>query len=595
MIIRIILIMLMTALSVAPAANAETPLGPEEFTTVDELALAVAGYFPKVQGAVTAVQNGQVTIDLGRKDGIVPNMVLSLWREGKEILHPVTRAVIGRAEEEVGTVEVTAADEKTATAVMKRTVLEPRAGDRARTTPRKINIAVLPLRSDRPEVIEGLVERLGEIGRFSVLETQKTAAFLKEHAQRDTTLVREMGAAFALDAVVAVTVLPAEGKLLVTCRVFYADEMRPLNTIVAMLSLTSKREALGDVRPFFAPVKETGEKLPNLPVPARYAALADVDGDGAVEYVFSDGKQLSVYRIDASAWKEVWTEKVGGADQEVQQIYLGVADINRNGRSEIFVTRMLHDRISSYAAEYRDGSFQRIADIPGFIRVLTLPGRGTVLAGQDFTVEQFFSGPPKEYAWSGTAYEPGPALSVPKGLNLYSFIIANLGETTPLLVAFDEDGRLTVSNGETKLWKSEQEYHTMDTTVMKPLTALEELGKGSDYFKTAASIDKTRIVRIRGRMAAVDLNGDGVDEVLVPRNIKEQLLSGSKGGEVHGLAWNGARLDPRWSVKELSGAVLDVQAVRPAPGGTQVYALVQESGGLFGRDTFRFERFTVSY
>jgi hypothetical protein len=589
----IMLIVLSVLLAGVPVSRAEAPLGPDEFTSVDELALAIAGYFPKAKGQVTAVTGNQVTIDIGRKDGIVPNMVLSLWRPGKEILHPLTKAVIGRAEDEVGSIEVTAAAEASSTAVMKRQVLEPNVGDRARMSPRKISLAVVPLRSDRPEILEGLVERLGELGRFSVLDQSKVTAFLKERKDRDATLVREMGSAFALDAVVAVAILPSEGKQLVTARIFYADETQPLDTIVATLNLKTKREALGDVRPFFAPVKESASKTPALPVAARYFALADLDGDGTIEYIFTDTKRISIYHLESSEWKAVWAENVPSIDRDAKEIYLGIADINRNGRPEIFVTHMRSNRVSSFAVEFQDGGYRKIADIPGFVRVATVPGTGTILLGQEYTPEKFFSGKIKELSWSGTGYVEGMTITAPPGADLYSVLYANLGEARPLVVAFDREYHLAVYNGDTVLWKSEEEYRTEEMTVLKPLSTIDALGRGTDQFGYGPLIDKHRIVQIHGRMLAVDVDGNGSDEVLVPRNRRAEGLGEKESGEVQGLTWTGVRLDPSWSVKDLPGVVLDIQAAQSTAGGTQVCALIKIPGGLFSKDVLQLEWYDV--
>lgn len=580
-------------LALAVPATADRPLGPDEFTSIEELAFAVASYFPKAAGEVRSVQGGQITLGIGRKDGIVPNMVLSLWREGKEIQHPVTKAVIGRAEEEIGTIEVTAAAEATSTAVMKRRVKEPQAGDRARMSVRKVALAVVPLKNEKPEIIEGVVERLNEHGRFTVVEQQKINAFLKEHKQRDTSLVRDLGAAFMVDAVVAVTVIPLEGKSLVTARVFYSDETKPLDTIVSTLAYTSKREAFGDVRPFFAPVKEASEKTAVIPVDARFFVISDLDADGTAEYVFSDGAKLALYRLENNAWKQLWVESVPRAEDGSQHLALNAFDANGNGKPEIFVTRYVNDKVSSYAVEAQDGTFKRIADIPGFLRVFRVPGRGMVLAGQAYDLEKFFSGPPREYRWTGSDYAAGDPAAVPKGMDLYAFVPAEFGEAKPLLVAFDADDKLAVYSGDTPIWKSQEEYRAADTVVMKALNAIDAMGQRGDYERSASNIDKTRLVRIHGRIVAMDVDGSGRDRIFVPRNIREMLFAGYKGGEVHGLAWNGARLDPQWSVKELPGGVLDIQAVQGPAGQVQIYGLVRDAGGLFKKATVRLERFEV--
>jgi hypothetical protein len=595
-----ILVILLSVLMAVPQARAETPLGPDEFSSVDELALAIAAYFPKVKGEVTSVQGTQITVNLGRKDGIVPNMELSLWREGRALLHPVTKAVIGHAEDEVGTIEVTLVSDATSTAVMKRTVLEPRVGDRARITPRKISLAVLPLRNDRPDIIEGLVERLGELGRFSLLDQAKVTAFLKDRKQRDATLVREMGTAFALDAVVAVAILPSDSKYLVTGRIFYADETQPLDTIVATLNLGSKREALGDIRPFFAPLQElkvAGKKTPVLPVDARYFTLADVDGDGKIEYVVSDATKFFVYRLDADSWKELAEEPVATSDRDQQEIAISAADINKNGKAEIFVTRMLDGKVSSRVFELQDGALKQIAAMPGFLRVLNVPGRGLALIGQDYDPATLFTGQPRELVWSGAGYTTDASMAIPKGMNIYSFTLANMGESQPLLVGFDTEDHLMVYTSDTVLWKSEEEYQSAPTMVLKPLTGVDAvLGRAPTDMDRASSTsaalnERFRMVRIPGRILAADLPGKGLDDIIVANNDINSIIGSFKGGEIQGLTWTGARLNPRWNVKDLAGPVLDIQVAKTDDGKYETYALIKKSGGLFKKDNFWIEKF----
>lgn len=592
----LIVVLLLFSLLSSPAF-ADKALGPEEFTSIDELAYAISAYFPKVQGGVTAVQGDRLTLALGEKHGLIPGMELTLWRDGREILHPVTKAVIGRAEDEVGTIAVVSIKETTSLATMKKQLKAPREGDRARITPKKINLGILPLRNDRPELIRDLAGRLGELGRFTVPASDKVDAFLKDKKQRDAGLIKDMGRAFSLDAVVAVGIFPSEGKYLITSRIFYTDDAKPLDTIVALLNLTTKREALGDVRPFFAPVKASGETAPDLPVDARYFAIADLDGDNAAEHVFSDEKKLSIYRSEPSGWKEVWSETIPGNEREMQQFHIDVADINGNGRPEVFVSRMLNGTVTSYVVEFQDGSFRRTAELSGFLRVVAYPGRGNVLLGQDYSPESFFAGKPREYAWSGGAYAPGAEIVLPKGTDLYSFIYADFGEPRLLLVSFDKDHRLVVYSGDTPIWKSEERYLTVETVLTKPLTGLDAAtGRDttalSNAIATSASfVDKGRLVRISGRILAVDLYGSGKDDLVVAKNTAATFLGGYKGGELEVLSWNGTRLEPRWNVKDLAGPVLDIQVSRPEKTGVQINGLVKASGGVFGKDVVRVEKY----
>ena len=607
---NIVLLSFLSFVLFAAPAGADRSLGPEEFASADELAYAVAAYFPKVQGAVTAVQGDKLTLALGEKNGILQGMVLTVWRDGRELLHPVTKAVIGRAEVEVGTVEVVAVQQKTSTAVLKKRVMDPMEGDRARITPKKVALGVLPLRGDGAEVINGLIGRLGELGRFTLPANDKVAAFLKDRKQRDASLIKEMGAAFSLDAVFAVSVYPTEGKFLVYGKLFAIDDGQPMETIVAVLNPTSKRESLGDVRPFFAPVKEqiakpldlamaqgSSGRLPDLPLPARHFAVADLDGDGSVEYVFSDEERLFVYRADASGWKEVWKEPIAARERGMLQFHIDAADINGNGRAEIFVTRMLAGVVSSYAVEFQDGAFKRTADVPGFLRVARYPGKGEMLLGQDYDPESFFAGQPREHSWNGSGYAAGTAVSLPKGTDLYSVAFANLGESRMMLASLDSEDRLVVYSGETRIWRSEEEYRTVPTKLTKPLTGLDAaVGRTISDERASQSPmaplpDKSRQVRIKGRFLAADLQGSGTDVLVVPKNSEASFVGNYKGGEMVALAWTGSRLEQRWSVKDLSGPVLDVQVVRPASGGARIIGLVKTTGSMFSKDTYRLETY----
>jgi hypothetical protein len=592
-----LIVLFLFVLFFGPAAfAAEKPLGAEEFTSVEELALALSSYFPKVQGEVKTVQGDRLTLALGRNEGLIPGMVLTLWRDGKEVIHPVTKAVIGRVEDEVGTVEVVTVNDSSSTAAMKKKLKEAKPGDRARITPRKINAALVPLRPDNAEIIRTLAERLNEFGRLNVLEPAKVDVFLQNSKAREQALVRELGSAFGLDAVVSVGIYPSEGRLMVTARIFYTEDVSQLDTIVAMLNLKSKSTAFGEVKPYFTPVKEEKTTTSELPFTAQFFLADDFEPDGKQEYVFSDSGVLHIYRNEPSGWREVWTETIP-ADKGalatlewrgsmavpkegtgIQHINIDSADFNGNGRPEIFVTAVVNGSVVSYVIEFGDGSYRRTSDIPGFVRVVTFPSKGTVLLGQGFDPVTFYAGNPKEYVLSDGKYTPGPEVSLPSGLGLYGWIFARLDERQPLLVALDDDDRLQVYAGETLLWKSAEQYTAVDKFVYRPVAGIEGI------LNKTAPTDKGQRLRLRGRVLAVDTNNDGRDEILLPKNVGTAFIGGFTGAELHGLEWTGSRLNPVWSIKEIPGPVYDFRLAQHDQPGTTVSALVRTKGGLFTKD-----------
>ncbi len=579
---KVIILFLLTLPIIAGAVAAEKPLGVKEYTSVDELANAISSYFPAVQGEVKTVAENRITVTLGAKDRLQKGVDLTVWRDGKEILHPVTKIVIGRIEEEVGNLEVTEVGEITSFGVMKKKLKEPKVGDKARITPKKIGLGLVPLRAEHPEIVRGLAGRLKETGRFTVLESDKAAVFLNDKKQRDASLIREMGKTFNLDVVLTVEVLPSEGRYLVTTGIFYADDARPLDTIVAMLDLRTKRDALGDVEPFFAPASEKETGSPDLPFDAQLFVAADLEGTGSLQYVFSDGAKIHIFKQGIAGWREEWAERITYASSEMQHFSLDAADINNNGRPEVFVTGMLNGKVISYIIEFKDGFYQRIADVPGFLRVVTSARKGGILIGQGYDPVSFFAGQPKQYVWREGKYVPDADFLLPKGVGLYGFAPVDAGETSPLLVALDDGDHLLVYSNGTAIWKSEEKFPAVGKSVTKPLTGIDALISSS-----STEVDKMRMVKINGRVVTLDLNGDGRDEILLPKNSGATFLSANDKAELICLGWTGARFEQRWNIKEIPGVVLDYRVIRQQGSGAQILALVMTPGGLFAADRVR--------
>jgi hypothetical protein len=618
---KIALVLFMTLIIGAAAYAQEKPLGVPEYTSVNELAQAMASYFPKVQGEVKSVQGSTLTIEVGTKAGLKTGINVTIWRPGKELLHPVTKEVMGRAEEEIGEVEILQVGESSSTAKVIKKTRDPKPGDLARITPKKINLALIPLRAERTEVVRELAGRLNELGRFSVLESGKVATYLKDKKERDSSLIKAMGREFGLDVVGAVELYPSEaGKLLVTVRMFYADDARQIDSIMAMLDLQSKKETLSEVKPFFAPdmgdtgffgegkrFTAEGKVSAKLPFEATLFAVADLEGNGTLHYIFSDGAQLHIYLQEASGWREEWSDAGTFSANGAQHINIDVADINGNGKPEIFVTAMQNDKVISYVMEFQDGAFRRISAIPGFLRVVPYPGKGMILLGQSYHPEYFYVGKPKQYTWSEGKYVAGKEFPLPKGVELYGFTVAAMGEESPFLVALNNADQLVVYSSNNAIWKSEEKFSPVGILVDKPLTGHDAVWQK----EAAAQVEKTGgvplvikadRVRVRGRVLSLDVDGDGKEEVLVPKNgvvpyldyVSMNYVTKFRSAEFAGLSWTGTRLEQRLSIKDVPGMVKDFQVIRQPGAGAQVFALITiPSWWWFGSDTTQVTSYIV--
>lgn len=557
------------------SASSEQPRGVEEFTNMDGMALAIDAYFPKVQGTVRSVQGDRVVISVGRKQGLLPGMLLTLWREGKELRHPVSGAVIGREEQEIGTVEITAVEESSSSGVIRSRTADPTQGDRARITPKKIRLAVIPLRTDRPELLQALTDRLNDSGRFDILDAEKRDAFLSKRTLKDNELVKEMGRSFDLDAAVTVGIYPSDGAYLVTAKIFYAQEGRLLDTVVARLKPEEKKSLLGSMAPHFAPTQAEAASSHDLPVAARSFGVGDLDGDGFEEQVFSDGERLHVYREEASGWRDVWTEPAADRKGDVRQLAVDAADINGNGTPEVFVSAVRDDKPVTLVLEAHDGAYRVIAELPGLFRIILSPGRGRLLIGQEQAAAP--AGTVRVFTWTGSAYAGGDAFPLPKGIGLYDFVLADLGASTPFLVALDEASRLVVYSGGKQVWKGEDVYPAADKAQSVPAAG--------------PSGSKQKMI-VGRRIASVDLNGDGRDEIIIARNGDRSYFKGYTKADLTGLAWSGTRFEQVWDVQDIPGAVRDLQIVRGSAGAPVIKALMLAPGGMFSKDAARVLTFS---
>ena len=127
--------------------------------------------FPKIAGEVIEVRGNTLTLDKGQKDGVLPGLELEVYREGREIKHPKTGELLGRAEEPLGRTRITSVQEAFSQATTTAAGIKP--GDRYRVPSAKVNLVLLPLLGGVREglveaAIQELVERLGATGRFRV-------------------------------------------------------------------------------------------------------------------------------------------------------------------------------------------------------------------------------------------------------------------------------------------------------------------------------------------------------------------------------------------------------------------------------------------
>lgn len=79
---------------------------PDLKTMINGLATKIAQDLPLVEGYVINVESDRLTIDIGANKGLKKGMKCIVYKEGKEIIHPMTKKVLGKETEELGQVKL---------------------------------------------------------------------------------------------------------------------------------------------------------------------------------------------------------------------------------------------------------------------------------------------------------------------------------------------------------------------------------------------------------------------------------------------------------------------------------------------------------
>lgn len=283
----------------------------------------------------------------------------------------------------------------------------------------------------------------------------------------------------------------------------------------------------------------------------RGMSVGDVDGDNQNEAVFISNNKIFVYRNVKGKFIKV--AKIG-ANGNSNFIGVDVADINKNGKAEIFITNLPNstNRLESFVLEWNGTEFAEIADhAKWYFRVINVPGRDRkVLLGQRPGLKELFgiSGV-YELKWGNNQYDIAQRLILPKSINIYGFTYGNvLSNDQEMIVAFTPDERIRVldKNGNEK-WKSSEHFGG---------------GAVSLEFPSEVEEDKTGRIYLPQRIFVVDTDKDGRNEIVVVKNteIVDRSLFRSKvykNGHIECLDRDDSGFTLKWKTKEISGQISD--------------------------------------
>jgi len=313
-------------------------------------------------------------------------------------------------------------------------------------------------------------------------------------------------------------------------------------------------------------------------------AIGDVDGDNRNETVFINHKTVFIYRHYDKRF-----EKIGEIKGSNNDGFLGVdvADINNNGKSEIFVTNLSSntEMLNSFVLEWNGAKFIKIEDnARWYYRVLNIQNRGgSLLLGQKKGLNDIFSrSGVYELIWNNGQYEPVQRQNLAKHKTIYGFTYGDIyNDGREMIVAFAHSDHIRILNPDGhEEWRSKDLFGGSATYIASPYE-VDVAEPPSERLKEHFYLPQ--------RIHVADLDKDGKNEIIVVKNISAagRLLTRVrifKSGHIEALAMDGLGSTLKWKTREISGHISDYTIADIDNDGRDelVFSVVSKTGSVLG-------------
>lgn len=532
-------------------ASAQPP-SPALGVLVDQ----VVALFPKVEGEVIEVQGNTLTLSLGRRDGIQAGIELSLYREGRELRHPKTGELLGRTEKALGRVSVANVFEAYSTGTVTQGG-DIRPGDKIRLSAGRIKLTLLPLSGDVKQnlveaTVRDLVEGLNRIGRFQISPGDAINVWLAQERITAQEVLQGSGLAaaaerFKLESLLVIHFRRVQNKPYMEVRLFSFPGTAPLLSTALFVPPSIKPAVAGEFsagQPRQAPPPKqrsllarllgvetdpgtysSGEASIPLKEVARFGfpVLAmDVSvspKDNIPRLALTDGVRVYLYRLVERALQPEWTY-AGRSYGRIISVQL--ADLDGDGELKVIANRFYSHSyqdvgFASFILTTKDGKASVVAqNLPQILLAVDAAGEGVkkTLWAQRFIPDGFFTKGQAERLSlrNGSLVSEGP-VRVPNDFRATGATMSNIAGKGPrALVYVDERNRLAVAIEGEERWRSASRVGGGGHLKLEVTRQIERGGRSFFYYMEPMPL-------------AVDLDGDGVEEVVVPQNQTEGWLA----------------------------------------------------------------------
>ncbi|MBU0463889.1 MAG: VCBS repeat-containing protein [Proteobacteria bacterium] len=278
-------------------------------------------------------------------------------------------------------------------------------------------------------------------------------------------------------------------------------------------------------------------------------AIGDLNKDGKVQVVTATDDEILIYKLEGT---RLLIDKKLEFSSTHRIISLDIADINKNGYPEIFVTSLnIHrEGLKSFVLEYNGSTYTTLTeDESYYFRVIDGPDKSKILLGQK-SANHPFKGKIYTMKATGSRYVTDKELRMPRSVSVLSIAKGPVtAKDAAEYVLTDENGRLIKATDTGTIdWKGDEQFGGTAHYFLLPRNDTDASFQERVYFNP--------------RILFFDVNNDGTPEIFAVRN--EELGGGVFGrykrftkGNLEILSWNGMALAPVAKTRSVQGWISD--------------------------------------
>ncbi|MBU0480266.1 MAG: VCBS repeat-containing protein [Proteobacteria bacterium] len=275
----------------------------------------------------------------------------------------------------------------------------------------------------------------------------------------------------------------------------------------------------------------------------------DVYGDGTTQYVVAENDKVHVYRRNGSRLDEAGEVPFSVGYAKI--ISISVADLDKNGRAEIYISANSENDAISSGAEWNGSAFAPLFDKQSWHVKTLLVNDLEVLIGQKGDFDTPYAPGVFKLQVKEGKLEAGEKLALPDEVNIFDFTMADFTGDGQLEVAvIDQDDDLTLfSEGGDLLWRGDGNFGY----------TVRFVGKASGTVS-----QERKNFNVPSRLIARDLNGDGRSELVVMKNPSSlttliKTIASFTGGSIEAKSWNGISFVDLWSTGKIGSYIAGYQ------------------------------------